>query len=256
MNYIQEYFDLFNKEDEANQYVKDLLLHRLLYLKNILVYFESFNRHLYRYNGLVILEKIFLMTLTNTKYEMRLFLECCRQGLHKQIKLLLKESDSRNANRSIKMTDFSSYGETIISIVCERGYIDIVNLVLEDPRFDIYIRDSDAIRCASAFGHYNIVKLLLCDKRFDPCYDDDGALRCAINSGYLNITRLLLSDERVDPGDFIELAAANGHIDIVKFLLDDPRVDPSENENKAIRNAFKNGHKDIIELLLKDKRVY
>ncbi len=67
-------------------------MHSLSYLKTMLVYFESFNRHLYRYNGLVILEKIFIH-ITNDKEIDRLFCECCKQGLHNQIRILLKKRD-------------------------------------------------------------------------------------------------------------------------------------------------------------------
>jgi len=50
-----------------------------------------------------------------------------------------------------------------IRIASERGYPELVELLLQDPRVDPSDRDNEAIRIASERGHPNIVELLLLD---------------------------------------------------------------------------------------------
>ena len=71
---------------------------------------------------------------------------------------------------------------------------------------------------ACKYNHIEIVKLLLQDPRVDPCDKYNITII---------VVKLLLQDSRVDPSDHnnlaIRWASQNGHIEVVKLLLQDPR---------------------------------
>jgi ankyrin repeat protein len=142
---------------------------------------------------------------------------------------------------------------------CCFGYLEIVELLLNDSRVDPSDDNNQAIRKACCFGHYKIVELLLNDSRVDPSANYNEAIRKACCYGYFEIVKILLNDSRVDPSDddnqAIRKACCYGDYEIVKLLLNDSRVDPSANYNEAIRKACCYGHYKIVELLLNDSRV-
>jgi len=136
------------------------------------------------------------------------------------------------------------------------GDLEKVKLLL--PISDPSENNSDAIRWASYNGHLEVVKLLLSDPRVDSS-DVNTAIRYASSNGRTEIVKFLLADPRVDPSannsDAIRWASNNGHLEVVKLLLSDPRVDSSYDINAAIRYASSNGHTEIVKLLLSDPRV-
>lgn len=115
-------------------------------------------------------------------------------------------------------------------------------------------------RVASEKGYTEIVKVLLDDSRVDPSCFDNEPIRIASTNGHEEIVKLLLRDPRVDPSTWnnfpIQYASLHHHIDIVQLLLDDPRVDPSDAENCAIKYAIINEKEDIVSILLRDDRVF
>jgi len=50
---------------------------------------------------------------------------------------------------------------------------------------------------ASQNGHLDIIQLLLSDPRVNPADNNNGAIRYASKNGHLDIVQLLLSDPRV-----------------------------------------------------------
>jgi hypothetical protein len=92
-------------------------------------------------------------------------------------------------------------------------------------------RLENAIRLASKYGHVEVVNLLLNDPRVDPSFYNNDAIRWASENGQVQVVTLLLKDPRVDPSAYnnhaIRRASENGHVELVKLLLNDPRVDPS-----------------------------
>jgi len=91
---------------------------------------------------------------------------------------------------------------------------------LEDPSTD----NNYAIRWASGNGHLEVVRLLLSDPRVDPSVNNNYAIRRASENGHTKIVRLLLVDPRVDPSAnnnyAIRRASGNGHLEVVRLLLD------------------------------------
>jgi ankyrin repeat protein len=112
---------------------------------------------------------------------------------------------------------------------------------------------------ASELGHLEVVTLLLQDPRVDPSASNNYAFQLASNKGHLAVVTLLLQDPRVDPSANnnipIQWASRYGHLAVVNLLLQDTRVDPSAEDNIAIQHASYNGHLEIVERLLQDERV-
>jgi len=138
------------------------------------------------------------------------------------------------------------------------NYVEIVAGLIKEG-FDPSHNDNYAIQLASRNGHLEVVKLLLQDPRVDPSADDNYAIELAFRKGHLEVVKLLLQDPRVDPSAddnyAIQQASKNGLLEVVKLLLQDPRVNPSANNNYAIRNALMYAHFEVIKLLLQAPRV-
>lgn len=109
---------------------------------------------------------------------------------------------------------------------CKNGNLEVVRLLLNDPRVGPSAKDNYAIRLASYNGHLEVVRLLLSDSRVDPSARENFAIRWASERGHLEVVRLLLSDLRVDPSEnyAIRWASERGHLEVVRLLLNDPRV--------------------------------
>ena len=94
-----------------------------------------------------------------------------------------------------------------------------------------------AIHLASRYGHVEVVKLLLNDPRVDPSADNNDTIRWASLFGNVEVVKLLLNDPRVDPSadnnDAICLASNNRPFEVFKLLLNDPRLNPSSGKNYA-----------------------
>jgi len=112
---------------------------------------------------------------------------------------------------------------------------------------------------ASINGHLNVVNLLLKDPRVNPSDLHNLAIIGASEAGHLNVVDRLLEDPRVNPSDqdnrAIIDASEKGHLNVVDRLLKDPRVDPSSQDNRAIIWASENGHLNVIDRLLEDPRI-
>jgi len=52
-----------------------------------------------------------------------------------------------------------------LSTACEKGYVDIVELLIKDLRVDPFYPDNYPLHRACEKGHLEIVKILLRDKR-------------------------------------------------------------------------------------------
>ena len=138
------------------------------------------------------------------------------------------------------------------------NYVEIVAGLIKEG-FDSSHNDNYAIQLASRNGHLEVVKLLLQDPRVDPSAKNNYAIRWTSRKSRLEVVKLLLQDPRVDPSVdnnyAIGYASENGHSEVVKLLLQDPRVDPSDDDNYAILLASDNGHSEVVKLLLQDERV-
>lgn len=96
---------------------------------------------------------------------------------------------------------------------CEKGRLDIVKVMLKDPRLDPSTHRNYPLQLACTNGHVHVVKLLLQYQRVDPSADRSYALGIAHKYGYCKIVDLLLnnlsegildSDEEPDEYDWTQ----------------------------------------------------
>jgi hypothetical protein len=141
----------------------------------------------------------------------------------------------------------------------ENGHLEVVKLLLADPRVDPSDYNNIAIQAASKNGQLEVVRLLLSHPRVNPSDYGNDAIKVAFLTGHLEVVRLLLSDRRMDPSVddnlAIRWASKNGHLEFVKLLLSHPRVDPSAQNNDALRQASRNGSVDIVLALICHPKV-
>lgn len=141
----------------------------------------------------------------------------------------------------------------------QNGHVDVVELLLGDPRVDPAAHDHAAIVFAASRGHLYVIDLLLADGRTDPSALDNLPVFCAAHDGHTAVVQRLLQDARVDPSahwsSALVAAAAEGHLAIVELLLRDERVDPAALNSGAVRFAAEQGHLAIVKLLMADVRV-
>lgn len=189
------------------------------------------------------------------------------------------DADLINIMLDNNRVDPSIYKNYAICMSSYKGYLSIVERLLEDPRVNF---GKKSLRSAIRNGHLPVVNRLLEDPRVGPFMSDNFPILIAICNGHIDIVRRLLEDPRVLPNYFsmdfhirafnyqvnlrndylgsktinpITLAAKLGHIDIIKILLEDPRVDPAIAYNMPCKVASDYGHVAIVDILLKDPRV-
>jgi len=149
-----------------------------------------------------------------------------------------------------------------IDFACSNGHRAIVSILLEHTNPGA--NQGIAIRHACLAGHLDVVRLLLEDPRTDPACNDNISIGNAIMSGNTSVVKLLLEDERVnlaDPRNFIQPIHVASTFEVVQLLLADGRTDPSTQNNRALFNIMTRLYDDndeqirIIKLLLSDRRV-
>ncbi|KAJ3308149.1 hypothetical protein HDV04_001724, partial [Boothiomyces sp. JEL0838] len=147
--------------------------------------------------------------------------------------------------------DLQCFGNTPLISACKSNHIQVVELLLKT--LDPSVNNNECIRICAKYGYIDLVKLLLKDPRVTPT---DTLWRCCINGHYNTVEYLM---DYCDPSESnnlaIRQACINGNIDIIKCLLNDSRVDPSDYDNEAIKYASYFGHLKVVEMLLRDPRV-
>jgi len=174
----------------------------------------------------------------------------------------VKESNVGELQRLLQLPgiDLSSDSNDIMNrAVGENANVEIVRLLLADPRFDPAANDQTPIQTACHHGNIEIVQLLLTDPRVDPSIFDQQLLHDAIDADDYEIVRVLLRDSRVDPSvnnqSAIQTACLRDHKEIVEMLLQHPKVDPSINNQELLVEAVENENVEIVKLLLQHPRV-
>jgi ankyrin repeat protein len=155
-----------------------------------------------------------------------------------------------------------NYQRTALMIASEKGYEDIVKMLL-DKKADVNQRGDEgqtALMIASGNGHIEIVNLLL-NKKVD--VNQKGsygqtALMIASEKGHEDVVRLLIDkgadlDLKEIGGKTALIAASHeGHTDIVKFLIDKGADVNAKDQHggTALSIELQKGHQDIIKLLI------
>jgi len=162
----------------------------------------------------------------------------------------LKRVSSMLAHSSVDPTYSNNRA---LTEAAERGCVDVVKVLLQDPRINA---NGGVFTAAVRSGHLEVVKVFLKDSRVNPGASTNAALCAAAECGHLEIVKLLLLDERVNPADHhnaaLSKAAGAGHLDVMRALLEDERVNPSDSE--ALAEVAEQGQVEALQLLLDDPR--
>jgi hypothetical protein len=139
---------------------------------------------------------------------------------------------------------------------CSRGKLDLVEIMLDDPRIDISDSNNKAIKQVffkiDKYGPYSTIFRLLksrlvLNERFIE----------AVDSGNQTLVIEMLKDPLVNPGirqnDALKRAVEKGHVEIFRILANNPRVDlsvPGLAFEALIRNRT-----EILDIILSKKTL-
>jgi len=166
------------------------------------------------------------------------------EGNTQKVQFLL-ENNVVDINAKIRYTNNPNIAEYIVLIwAAEKGYKDIVNLLLKQPGININIKDSQgftALMCAAEQGHNKVIELLLEHPNINVNIQNNKgatALMLAIFNKHKEVVIQLLNHSTIDiniktRNGFTALTYANlnqGYEDIVELLLH-PKP-PKTNVNK------------------------
>ena len=150
--------------------------------------------------------------------------------------------------------DPSVHEHCILINACVHGDVQLLDLLLKDPRVNPAAIQNLAIRSASRNGHLAVVDRLLREPRVDPAAMGNYAFLWACECGHLPVVNRLLEEPRVDPSAersvAIIRASKYNMLDVVERLLQEPRIDPWTYNCAALELAIKNNHTPIIQLFL------
>ncbi len=142
---------------------------------------------------------------------------------------------SRNGNTTIVEdllslgADPSVYNNEAIILACKYRNLDVIKILLSDPRVNPADRENIAIITASMNNNEKVLKLLLSNDRIDPSDQNNLALRSAIRCNQNNIIELLSLDMRTYFKDvnFFQIEVIrkrrikDRHFELIRYV-DDP----------------------------------
>ncbi|KAI9341207.1 ankyrin repeat-containing domain protein [Obelidium mucronatum] len=160
--------------------------------------------------------------------------------------------------------DPSACGNFSIITASYKGYVDIVQFLLQDPRVDpsVLFANHNGVISRNLFEWtFGSSELLLADARINLDPTESLAVQClgvACANGHLPLAQFLVELGVCPEGNdnyAVLVACVEGQTEIVKYLLGDHRVNPSCRSNLPIQKAAQFGHLDIVNLLLARKDV-
>ena len=158
--------------------------------------------------------------------------------------------------QNLKNINPASYNNLAIIRACDNGHVEVVKLLLTDPRVNPADRGNVAFIRACENGRVEVVKLLLTNPRVDPvCKEDSSHIPTSIILRHPELNEKFEFYFKSDHNLAISKACENGHVEVIKVLLRDQRIDPTDDSNRALVCASLFGRYKVIELLLEDPRV-
>jgi ankyrin repeat protein len=163
-----------------------------------------------------------------------------------------------NVNTSIDITN-----STALHIAAKHGYIDIVDILIENnvDRFIKNISGKTALHIAILHGHLNVVNRLINNDNNninDYINDYTSILNLAVLLGYYDIVNLLI-EHGIDINKrnrfretAIYMAANDGRLNIVQTLYNNgANLNIPDSKNiSPIQIAYLNGHMNVVNFLL------
>lgn len=155
-----------------------------------------------------------------------------------------------------QIIDPSFNDNILIQMAAQKRYMELVEMLLLDPRIDPAANNNKLFHTAVETGNTNLLQLLLIDGRIKISREDiDQGFRLTSKNDKLSAFELLLKDPRASPlPTFRECLVGLLDIAFLELLIQDVRVDPSERDNFAIKHSIKNGRMELFEPLVRIKR--
>jgi ankyrin repeat protein len=163
------------------------------------------------------------------------------------------------------VNETSTLGRSPLGIACAKGFIDVVDLMLQN-RADITVANNNGwtpVYMASWNGHAEVVKLLLENKADITVADDNEwtPVFAASSKGHAEVVKLLLENKAdITVADNngstpVFMASFTGHVEVVKLLLETKADITVANNNgwTPVYVASWNGHAEVVKLLLENK---
>jgi len=161
-------------------------------------------------------------------------------------------------------------GITPLIYAAQYNKVELVKLLLADPRVDLAAKDDDgcmAIHMACFSGSVEVMELFLSDSRTDvniPDREDLTPLFAACQEGHTEIVRMLLAHPAVDANiprntgaTPLNIACEMGAYDCVRLMVDDERVllNMADNDNASpLWFAAQGNHTHVAKLLMANTR--
>jgi hypothetical protein len=172
--------------------------------------------------------------------------ECSRSGANLEaVKGVLSEIDPNIA----------------LQMAVEYGQHAIIQLLLTHCSFSEEAAADAMSRAATRYDDCRIIDMFLQDPRFDPTWRDNEAIEVAFRNDADYIVLRLLREPRVTASlrshVAITCAARDGKLYLVDYLLTYcPLLDPSTGgDNTPLNMAASNGHFEVVDLLLLHPKV-
>lgn len=139
---------------------------------------------------------------------------------------------------------------------CMDDNIEVISLLLSNPKTNPTVLDNIAVISSAAMGCAGAVRLLLADGRPDPTARDNEALKKACERDHPDVVLVLLSDERISVSVERALlwACTAGSSKVVRELLTHLRDLPTL-DHSCLVQARKHRHYEVIRLLVEDGRA-
>ena len=116
----------------------------------------------------------------------------------------------------LENVDLDCIDQFCLSNACVNGNVDIVRVMMQNPRFDAFFKSGMSFCCACTNGHLEVVKLMMTHPMFEM---QPRFLRRAYNSEKYDVFYHLLDNYDGPNKSTIKRAADEGHRDVVFSLL-------------------------------------
>ena len=189
------------------------------------------------------------------------FLHACKIGHVALVESMLKLTDSSVLNHT---DDQENCEKTGLHLACENDKLEVVKLLVKDPKIDINIKDS----CGKSAWDYckgeQISRALLESGKLN--IQDDIKFNEACKFGSVAIVESLLKSldssvlNHADPENYgktgLHWACEKNRLEVVKLLVEDPKIDINVNDKYGYSAlAYGIGYEQVARVLLESGKL-
>ena len=194
---------------------------------------------------------------------------CCSEEMKRGLQIAAKDDDEEYANALLKCTGMDvnngyASGFTPLYIASRENNLKIVAVLLKDPDIDVnkIVGGESALLVSAEKGYIEIVKLLLSHGDIDTNINKRGnqgnALFLAATKGHTEIAKELLLQPQIEvngafgPREMTPLISASrkGNLEVVKLLMQCPKTDINATDalGETAFQACTNKTKEMLEI--------